>query len=70
MLRVIIRHLNFLVSKNRNDDKRIEARKKFEENLRALQDSDDDEVEVDENENTKFHDPVVELAWSCSKYEG
>lgn len=70
MLRVILKHLNFLVLKNRDDEKKFEARRKFEENLRALQESDDDEAEVDENDNRKNDDPVVELTWSCSKYEG
>lgn len=69
MLGVIFKHLNHLISKNRDDEKRFEARKQFEENLRALQEF-DDKVDVDENENGKVHEPVAELACSCSKYEG
>jgi hypothetical protein len=68
MLRVILKHLNFLISKNRNHEDRFEARKKFEENLRALKFV--DKVEVDENDNKQLQEPVVELAWSCAKYEG
>lgn len=69
MLSAILKHFNFLITKSQNE-KKIEARKKFEENLKALQESDDDEAEVDENDNSKNNDPVAELAWSCSKFEG
>lgn len=69
MLKVIFKHLNFLISKNLENEKKFEARRQFESNLKALQES-DDEIEVDKNENNEIQVPVVELTWSCSKFEG
>lgn len=67
MLSAIFKHFNWIISERRNQE-RFEARKKFEENLKAVTQSDSEE-EIDENDNLT-QEPVAELAWSCSKYEG
>lgn len=68
MFSVLLKHLSWLIWENRNKEK-DEARRKFEVNLRALEEPSDEE-EGPDDDNNNIQEPVAELAYSCSKYEG
>lgn len=69
MFSVVFNRLKWLLYEN-NIDKEIEAKRSFEQDLKALNDSDNEDDDVDEKDQNQSNEQIPELAWTCTKHEG